>query len=84
MIQQAKQKNILFEITDSNLLTKTGGVVQGMSGSPIIQNNKIIGAVNYVIVNDTKKRIWDIYNNDVKGRRQIRDKKSLYFYKALC
>ena len=50
-----KNKNILFEITDSNLLTKTGGVVQGMSGSPIIQNNKIIGAVNYVIVNDTKK-----------------------------
>ncbi len=51
----SKTKNILFEITDSNLLTKTGGVVQGMSGSPIIQNNKIIGAVNYVIVNDTKK-----------------------------
>ena len=51
----SKTKNILFEITDSSLLTKTGGVVQGMSGSPIIQNNKIIGAVNYVIVNDTKK-----------------------------
>ena len=51
----SKTKNILFEITDSNLLTKTGGVVQGMSGSPIIQNDKIIGAVNYVIVNDTKK-----------------------------
>lgn len=51
----SKTKNILFEITDENLLKKTGGVVQGMSGSPIIQNNKIIGAVNYVIVNDTKK-----------------------------
>ena len=53
--QNSKTKNILFEITDEKLLNKTGGVVQGMSGSPIIQNNKIIGAVNYVIVNDTKK-----------------------------
>ena len=48
-------KNILFEITDQNLLNETGGVIQGMSGSPIIQNNKIIGAVTHVIVSDTKK-----------------------------
>lgn len=48
-------KNIYFEITDKNLLNKTGGVVQGMSGSPIIQNNKIIGVVNYVIINETNK-----------------------------
>ena len=48
-------KNILFEIKDERLLKATGGIVQGMSGSPIIQNNKIIGAVNYVIVNDTSK-----------------------------
>ena len=53
--KNSKTKNILFEITDETLLKETGGVVQGMSGSPIIQNNKIIGAVNYVIVNDTKK-----------------------------
>lgn len=51
----SKSKNILFEVTDEKLLEKTGGIVQGMSGSPIIQNNKIIGAVNYVIVNDTTK-----------------------------
>ena len=48
-------KNILFEIKDENLLNKTGGIVQGMSGSPIIQNNKLIGAVTHVIVNDTTK-----------------------------
>ena len=48
-------KNILFEITDEELLSKTGGVIQGMSGSPIIQDNKIIGAVTHVIVSDTKK-----------------------------
>lgn len=51
----SKTKNILFEITDKRLLERTGGVVQGMSGSPIIQDNEIIGAVNYVIVNDTSK-----------------------------
>lgn len=48
-------KNILFEITDERLLKETGGIVQGMSGSPIIQDNKIIGAVTHVIVNDTTK-----------------------------
>ena len=48
-------KNILFEITDQNLLNETGGVIQGMSCSPIIQDNKIIGAVTHVIVSDTKK-----------------------------
>ncbi len=45
-------KNILFEITDSRLLEQTGGIVQGMSGSPIIQNNKIVGAVTHVIVDN--------------------------------
>ncbi|MBE6153307.1 MAG: SpoIVB peptidase [Firmicutes bacterium] len=48
-------KNILFEIIDSKLLDKTGGVVQGMSGSPIIQDNMLIGAVTHVIIDDTTK-----------------------------
>lgn len=53
--KNSKTKNILFEITDKKLLKETGGIIQGMSGSPIIQNNKLVGAVNYVIVNDTSK-----------------------------
>lgn len=48
-------KNILFEITDEELINKTGGIVQGMSGSPIIQNGKIIGAVTNVVVNNPKR-----------------------------
>lgn len=48
-------KNILFEVTDQSLLEKTGGIVQGMSGSPIVQGNNIIGAVNYVLVDKTNK-----------------------------
>ena len=47
-------KNLYFTITSKKLLVKTGGIVQGMSGSPIIQNNKIIGAVTHVIVDDPK------------------------------
>ena len=47
-----KLKNIQFEITDKNLLDKTNGIIQGMSGSPIIQNDYIIGAVTHVVVND--------------------------------
>ena len=48
-------KNILFEITDKNLLNKTNGIVQGMSGSPIIQDDKIIGAVTHVVVDNPTK-----------------------------
>ena len=48
-------KNILFEVTDEKLLKLTGGIVQGMSGSPIIQNDTIIGAVTHVVVDDPKK-----------------------------
>ena len=43
---------MIIEITDPELLQKTGGIVQGMSGSPIIQNGKLIGAVTHVFVND--------------------------------
>jgi stage IV sporulation protein B len=45
-------KGMVIKITDEKLLDKTGGIVQGMSGSPIIQNGKVIGAVTHVFVND--------------------------------
>jgi len=50
-----KTKNILFEITDEELMKSTNGVIKGMSGSPIVQNNKLIGAVTHAIVNDNSK-----------------------------
>lgn len=46
-------KNITFKVTDQQLLDITNGIVQGMSGSPIIQDNKIIGAVTHVFVDDS-------------------------------
>lgn len=49
------EKDITFRIVDDDLISKTGGIVQGMSGSPIIQNGKLIGAVTHVIINNPKK-----------------------------
>ena len=48
-------KSMVIKITDEELLNKTNGIIQGMSGSPIIQNGKIIGAVTHVFVNDPSK-----------------------------
>lgn len=48
-------KDMIIEITDKELIKKTGGIVQGMSGSPIIQNGKLVGAVTHVFVNNPKK-----------------------------
>ena len=45
-------RNLLLKVTDNRLLNTTGGIVQGMSGSPIIQDGKLIGAVTHVLVND--------------------------------
>ena len=52
MDKSGKIKNIYFEVTDEALLNKTGGIVQGMSGSPIVQNGKLIGAVTHVLIDD--------------------------------
>ncbi|MBR5809025.1 MAG: SpoIVB peptidase, partial [Clostridia bacterium] len=48
-------KNLVLRVTDERLLGKTGGIVQGMSGSPVLQNGKIVGAVTHVFVNDPTK-----------------------------
>ncbi len=51
----SKTQNLLVTVTDHELLEKTGGIVQGMSGSPIIQNGKLIGAVTHVLIDDPTK-----------------------------
>jgi len=48
-------KSLLFYVTDEELIEKTGGIIQGMSGSPILQNGKIIGAVTHVFVSDPRE-----------------------------
>lgn len=48
----ADDKSMIIKVTDPELLEKTGGIIQGMSGSPIVQNGKVIGAVTHVFIND--------------------------------
>lgn len=52
---KSNDKSFVFRVTDERLLNLTGGVIQGMSGSPIIQNGKIVGAVTHVFVSDPTK-----------------------------
>lgn len=51
----SNQKSMVIRVTDKDLISRTGGIVQGMSGSPIIQDGKLIGAVTHVFVNDATK-----------------------------
>jgi stage IV sporulation protein B len=52
LLNSTGNKNMIIKITDQKLIDKTGGIIQGMSGSPIIQNGKLIGAVTHVFLND--------------------------------
>lgn len=60
-------KGLVIRITDERLLNATGGIVQGMSGSPIIQNNKIIGAVTHVFIQDSTKGYGTFIENMVNN-----------------
>ncbi len=53
IVNEKENKNLVIKVTDPLLIEKTGGIVQGMSGSPIIQNGKLIGAVTHVFLNDS-------------------------------
>lgn len=54
-ITEKSGQNMIIKVTDQELLDKTGGIIQGMSGSPIIQNGKLVGAVTHVFVNSPQK-----------------------------
>ena len=53
MNHEDSNKSFVIQITDKELLEKTGGIVQGMSGSPVLQNGKLFGAVTHVFVQDS-------------------------------
>lgn len=70
---KANGKGIVLKITDSRLLAKTGGIIQGMSGSPIIQKGKLVGAVTHVFVNDPQRGYgvlaeWMLYDSGVLNK----------------
>ena len=68
---KAEQKNFVIKITDKRLLDTTGGIVQGMSGSPIIQNGKLVGAVTHVLVNDPTKGYGIFIENMLKNMPEL-------------
>lgn len=62
----SENKNFIIKVTDKKLLEKTGGIVQGMSGSPIIQDGRIIGAVTHVLINDPTRGYGIFIENMLK------------------
>ena len=55
LTEKEVNKGMIVRVTDPKLLEETGGIIQGMSGSPIVQNGKLIGAVTHVFVNHPEK-----------------------------
>ncbi len=66
ILDSPDNKNFIIEVTDEALLAQTGGIVQGMSGSPILQNGKLVGAVTHVFVNDPTKGYGIFIENMLK------------------
>lgn len=64
-------KSMLVKVTDSELIEKTGGIIQGMSGSPIIQNNKVVGALTHVLVNDPQTGYAVFADLMIKQAREV-------------
>ena len=62
-----EERNLLVTVTDPELLSVTGGIVQGMSGSPILQNGKLVGAVTHVLLNDPTKGYGIFIENMLKA-----------------
>lgn len=71
MTNRSDGKNMIIRISDPVLIKKTGGIIQGMSGSPIIQNGKIVGAVTHVFVNDPT-RGYGIFIEDMLSEAGIK------------
>lgn len=66
-------KNMVVHITDKRLLNETGGIVQGMSGSPILQDGKLIGAVSHVFVNDSTRGYAIFAENMLESAQSIKN-----------
>lgn len=67
----SKTQNMIVTITDQKLLEKTGGIVQGMSGSPLLQNGKLIGAVTHVLIDDPTKGYGIFAENMLETARNV-------------
>ena len=73
--RDAEGRNMVIRVTDDRLLLRTGGIVQGMSGSPILQNGRLAGAITHVFVNDPQRGYAIFAQTMVENCRAIADRK---------
>ena len=76
MHNRTDSKNMIIRVTDPRLLEATGGIIQGMSGSPIVQNGKLIGAVTHVFVNDSQRGYGVFIQNMLNDSNQLTKKEA--------
>jgi len=76
MHNRTDSKNMIIRVTDPRLLEETGGIIQGMSGSPIVQEGKIVGAVTHVFVNDAERGYGVFIQNMINEVSPLGDKKA--------
>ena len=72
MTNSSDAKGMIVKVTDERLLEKTGGIVQGMSGSPILQNGKIVGAITHVFINDPTRGYGIFIENMLSEAEKIK------------
>ena len=70
-------QNMIVTVTDETLLEKTGGIVQGLSGSPILQNGKLVGAVTHVLVDDPAKGYGIFAENMLENAKSVAEENKL-------
>jgi stage IV sporulation protein B len=70
--QKGDMKNMVIEVTDERLISKTGGIVQGMSGSPILQDGRLVGAVTHVFINNPLQGYGIYAENMLESVKQIK------------
>ena len=71
LLTSTGNKNMTIKIIDDKLLEKTGGIIQGMSGSPIVQDGKLIGAVTHVFLNDPTRGYGVFIENMIEDMNNI-------------
>jgi len=76
MHNRTDSKNMIVRVTDPRLLEATGGIIQGMSGSPIVQDGKLIGAVTHVFVNDSQRGYGVFIQNMLNDSNQLAKKEA--------
>ena len=68
---EGETRNMMIRVTDQRLLDATGGIVQGMSGSPIIQDGRLVGAVTHVLVNDSTRGYGILAENMLRAAQSF-------------